>query len=148
MESLDDAEPLLRRFCPTNPTHVVVDEGDGSAVLNWAALSWDSDGVSVYREKVLENLGLDRMAILESRYTSLASTTKRMVEEFEHEVEGAAASRPFSAQESPRRDPPPKATDLAHASIVILANHGLSRKQLGKAQRRLARRAFSVELLA
>lgn len=139
-------EVLLRRYSPTNPAHVTMDEGSGEPVLNWSALEFDSDGCSVFRESVLLQDGLTAGAIADPPYVGIACTTPDSVRVFAFSYDGGRVA-PFFAVASPRRELPSLATDRAHASIRIREDHGLSKRQVAKACRRLACEAFTVREL-
>jgi len=140
---LPELEPhdfLLRRLHPEK--HVtVMDEATGERRLNWAALEFDDDGCSVYRDSILSMLGLTRVQIVEKPYTSIAETTKQRVEDHVF-VHASKELHLFTAVAAPRTELPPLQTDPAHALVVVKPND-LSNKKLEKAQRRLAA-AFEV----
>jgi hypothetical protein len=55
---INDDEPLLRR-APNRPEYIAIDVLTGEARMTMAALKFDPDGISVYRQQVLQTLGLD-----------------------------------------------------------------------------------------
>lgn len=142
-EDLEPDEVLLRRFSPTNPAHITTDEGSGKPVLNWSALKFDSDGCSVFRERVLWQDNHTSDAILDPPYVGIACTTPDVVRMFTYRYGGGGVT-PFYSVASPRRESPPSATDRAHASIRLTDDHGLSKRQVEKACRCLASEAFTV----
>lgn len=141
---LDAAEVLLRRYSPTNPSHVLHDQATGERFLNYAGLRFDVDGCSVYREPVLAADGRDRSAIVvDDVHIGIAESSVGAVRTFVHEHQDGTVA-PFDVVAAPLESRPPEPADPAHALITKRPAAGLSNRQWDKACVRLARQAFTL----
>lgn len=117
-------ETVLRRFCPTNPDHVIVDEGTGRLRLRSGAVGLrdGESGVSVYRRQVLANAGFADSDIATVGYEGVAAA----------DVEPITASSQMRVRPDPwpagRLDVPH--IDAGHA--LICAPDGMSKGQIKK----------------
>jgi hypothetical protein len=145
---LSDGELLLRRFDPTDSSSIVKDENDGVIGITGGALKWvefngEDKCCSTVRESVLIHHRLTKWAACDTRNTALASTSRAVIEEFEHTLPDGTGVHPFSAKEDPEEPATP--LNLAHAVVHTRREDvEIGTKQLGKAKSALAKRAFTI----
>lgn len=126
-------ETVLRRFCPTNPDHVIVDEGTGHLRLRSGAIGLrdGESGVSVYRRKVLADAGLADSDVATVGYEGVAAAN----------VEQITASSKMRVRPDPWPAGQRVAPHIDAGHALICPPDGMSKGQIKK-QRTLVSRQF------
>lgn len=112
-ELLPADEMVVRRFDPSNPNHLVTDEGTGKSRVRMGAffLRRDESGLSVARRAVLERCGLSETDVKKPPHVGLAEAGVGEIHATEKGWEVAADPWPCG----PNPDYP---VDEAHALIT------------------------------
>lgn len=134
---------IWRRFDERDPAHydnLSVDEQSGESRLKGHALRFDDDGCSVFRERVIVELGLRPGAIATRQYSALAAAKCCEVDQFES---GLATEIGQEFRVVPDRLDPPPPFNPAH---TLIEHHGVygSKTKRRQAIHQLARRVFRV----
>lgn len=126
---IEDDE-ILYRYSPSIPhsNWTVTDQETQQVYIAVAALSWDDDGISCYRERVLHDHGLDWPDVKREPRNGVFSL---VVQDIRAERLGVAFDP------NPETDAP-HPRDVAHTLIV---NNGTSKKENKPCRERLALRA-------
>ena len=124
---------VLYRYSPSIPHRnwTVVDQQTQQVYLTVAALSWDDDGISCYRERILQENGLDWPDVKREPKNGVFSL---VVQDVRDEGLGVAFDPlPESEEPHPRR--------VAHSLIV---DCGTTKKQNKPDRERLAKSATII----
>lgn len=140
---LNGSEVLWRRFDDRDPAHfdsLSVDEESGASRLKGGALRFDNDGCSVFRERVIVQLGLRPGAIATRQYSALAAATCGEIDGF-HSGLATDGEPEFRVAADPLETPPPY--NPAH---TLIEHHGAyaSKTKRRQAIHQLARRVFRI----
>lgn len=113
LADVTDEENVIRRFNPSNPNHVLIDEGTGERRLRHGAVSLtrDRDGCSVYRCGVLKHYGINDEAVAEAEYCGLAWFSVQAIRKCRDGLDVIPDSWPRGREAAPHRD-------VAHALIT------------------------------
>jgi hypothetical protein len=128
-------DEVLYRYSPSIPHKywTVIDQETQQIYITLAALSWDDDGISCYRELILGQYGLDWSDVKRERKNGVFSL---VVQDIRDQQLGVAFDpNPGTEKPHPR--------DVAHTLIV---DCGLPKKLNKRAREVLARRAKIVHI--
>lgn len=106
-------EPLLRRFCPTNRDHVVVDEKSDEIRIRSGAVGVrkGENGISIYRREVLHENDLGDCAIAHGAYDGIACSNAETIRA-STKMRSVADAWPYGLKNYP-------SIDAAHALILV-----------------------------